>query len=82
MKPAPFEYVAPGSLRRAIQALAQAGDEGRILAGGQSLVPMMVFRLARPKLLVDINRIQKLAYIRKRNGALHIGALSAPLCLF
>ena len=76
MKPAPFEYIAPRSLRKAIQALAQAGDEGRILAGGQSLVPMMALRLARPKLLVDINRIQKLAYIRKRNGALYIGALT------
>jgi CO/xanthine dehydrogenase FAD-binding subunit len=73
MKPAPFEYEAPRSLDA---ALALLGDDAIALAGGQSLVPMMNFRLARPALLVDVNAIAELAYLRRSGGALRIGALT------
>jgi CO/xanthine dehydrogenase FAD-binding subunit len=73
MKPAPFEYEAPRSLDA---ALALLGDNAMALAGGQSLVPMMNFRLARPALLVDLNAIVGLAHLRRSGGALRIGALT------
>src|SRR5579871_2795525 len=76
MKPAQFEYFAPRSLDEALDLLAEHGDDGKILAGGQSLVPAMNFRLARPATLIDINRIAELDYVREQNGALHIGALA------
>lgn len=57
MKPSPFDYVAPTSLAEALDVLARDADETKVLAGGQSLIPMMNFRLARPERLVDINRI-------------------------
>lgn len=60
MKCAPFEYVLPGSVEEAVAALAAADGEGKILAGGQSLVPVMALRLARPAVLVDVNRIRGL----------------------
>lgn len=75
MKPAPFEYYAPDSLEEALELKAQHGDEGKALAGGQSLIPAMNFRVAQPTLLIDLNRINELRYIRK-NGALHIGAMT------
>lgn len=75
MKAAPFDYHAPGTLEEAVAALAQYGDEGKILAGGQSLVPMMAFRLARPAHLIDINRLARLSGIRQ-NGGLTLGALT------
>ena len=74
MKPPPFVYHVPTSLDDAHAVLAELGDEGRILAGGQSLIPLMNFRLARPSHLVDINRIAALAYIRREDGWLAIGA--------
>lgn len=74
MKPPPFTYHAVASTSEAVAALAQYKDEARVLAGGQSLVPLMNFRLARPAHLVDINRIADLNYIRRLNGALTIGA--------
>jgi CO/xanthine dehydrogenase FAD-binding subunit len=73
MKPAPFGYEAPRTLAA---ALALLGDDARVLAGGQSLVPIMNFRLARPGTLIDVNRIDELTYLRKRDGVLHIGALT------
>jgi CO/xanthine dehydrogenase FAD-binding subunit len=73
MKPAPFDYVAPRTLEEALGAL---GEDARVLAGGQSLVPMMNFRLARPEMLVDVNRIPRLAYLRRSGGVLRIGALT------
>jgi CO/xanthine dehydrogenase FAD-binding subunit len=73
VKPAPFRYEAP---RTVDDALGLLGDEAKVLAGGQSLVPMMNFRLARPATLVDINRVDELAYLRRRAGVLHIGALT------
>jgi CO/xanthine dehydrogenase FAD-binding subunit len=72
VKPAPFEYVAPRTVAEALEALA--GEDARVLAGGQSLVPLLNFRLARPARLVDINGIETLAYLRRSAGALHIGA--------
>jgi aerobic carbon-monoxide dehydrogenase medium subunit len=74
MKPPPFVYHAPTSLGEAHATLATLGDEARILAGGQSLVPLMNFRLATPAHLVDINRINELEYLRGENGWLAIGA--------
>jgi CO/xanthine dehydrogenase FAD-binding subunit len=71
VKPAAFAYEVP---RTVDAALALLGDDAKVLAGGQSLVPIMNFRLARPALLVDVNRISELAYVRRRDGTLRIGA--------
>lgn len=76
MKPAPFDYHAPVTLEAALALLETHGEEARILAGGQSLVPTMAFRMARPGVLIDINRIPSLAYARPEDGALRIGALA------
>ncbi len=77
MKPAPFDYVAPDSLEEALAVLAEHGDEAKILAGGQSLVPMMNFRLAQPALLADCNRLGSLDFIREGDGgSLRIGAMT------
>src|SRR5207253_4160335 len=73
MKPAPFEYAAPETLEEALELLA--GDDAKALAGGQSLVPLLNFRVARPRLLVDLNRIVALDGIRVENGTLFLGAL-------
>jgi len=75
MKPAPFDYVAPATLDDALGALATAGDDAKILAGGQSLIPMLALRLARPAVLVDINRLRGLDGIREASGILEVGAL-------
>jgi CO/xanthine dehydrogenase FAD-binding subunit len=72
VKPAPFEYVAPRTVQEALELLA--APDARVLAGGQSLVPLLNFRLARPERLVDINRIDELALLRRAGGVLHIGA--------
>jgi len=74
MFPAAFDYVSAGSTEEALAALAQHGSDARILAGGQSLIPAMRFRLARPSVLVDINRIANLVYINETSGELRIGA--------
>jgi carbon-monoxide dehydrogenase medium subunit len=76
MKPVPFEYYAPDSLEAALELKAQHGDEGKALAGGQSLIPAMNFRVAQPAVLIDLNRIAELRYITKPNGAVHIGAMT------
>lgn len=77
MKPAPFAYVAPDSLTAVLQALAEYGDEAKLLAGGQSLIPAMNFRLARPEVLVDVNPLDNLSFIRKTaDSQLAIGALT------
>ncbi|HET7295836.1 MAG TPA: xanthine dehydrogenase family protein subunit M [Gemmatimonadales bacterium] len=76
MKPAPFEYCAPGSLDEALALLAQHGGDAKPLAGGQSLIPAMNFRLARPAVLVDLNRISPLAYVRPESGGVAIGAMT------
>lgn len=76
MKPPPFDYFAPTSTEEAISLLAEFGEAAKILAGGQSLVPMLNFRLARPQVLVDINRIKDLSYISESEGGLRVGALT------
>lgn len=76
MKPAAFEYVVANSIDQAVAALAQAGGEAKILAGGQSLVPMLNFRLLRPAILVDINRIPGLAFIEDAGEVVKVGALT------
>lgn len=77
MKPVKFDYFAPVSLAEALGLLAQYGEDAKILAGGQSLMPMMNMRLVRPRVIVDINRIGEIAYISPgRDGVLAIGALT------
>lgn len=76
MYPPSFEYSAPGSLEEALGRLGELGEEARVLAGGQSLIPMMKLRLAAPAHLVDINRLGDLGYIRRENGHLAVGALA------
>ena len=80
MKPAPFRYLRAESLEEAVAALVEHGDEAKILAGGQSLVPMMNLRLAMPSVLVDINGVAELDGIRA-NGALEIGAATRQLAV-
>jgi carbon-monoxide dehydrogenase medium subunit len=75
MKPAPFDYVPARSAAEAVEALARHGGEAKVLAGGQSLVPMLNMRLARPAVLVDINSAGELDYLREADGALAVGAL-------
>ncbi len=74
MKPAPFTYHRASSAKEAVDMLAAAGDDGSVLAGGQSLVPLMNFRVAQPAHLVDINFVDELDYIRVDDGWLAIGA--------
>lgn len=77
MKPASFDYTAPQSLAEALALKAQHGDDAKFLAGGQSLIPAMNFRLAQAPLLLDLNGLRDLAYIRRaEDGGLHIGALT------
>lgn len=76
MKPAPFEYVAPESLEEMTSLLGEHGEVGKILAGGQSLGPLLNMRLASPEILIDINRVAELSYLRRRDGYLEVGALA------
>lgn len=76
MKPPPFLHLQPASIDEALSMLAEHAPDARVLAGGQSLVPMMNFRIARPTVLVDINRIPELAYIRDGGDSLLIGAMT------
>jgi carbon-monoxide dehydrogenase medium subunit len=75
MYPASFEYHAPASIEEALSLLERYGDEGKILAGGQSLIPLMKLRFASPRALVDLNRIEGLDSIGEDDGHLAIGAL-------
>jgi len=76
MIPPSFEYFRPKTIPEAIALLQQQGDEAKILSGGQSLIPMMKLRLARPACLIDINQIAGLAYIKEEGGYLKIGGLT------
>ncbi len=76
MKPAQFEYDDPQSLDEALDLLARHGDDCKVLAGGQSLVPLMNFRLARPARLIDINGVKSLSHITRDGGRLVIGAMT------
>jgi aerobic carbon-monoxide dehydrogenase medium subunit len=80
MIPPPFDYAAPASLSEAVSLLHQ-NSEAKILAGGQSLIPLMRFRLASPAFLIDINHLAQLDYIREENGWLKIGALTREVAL-
>lgn len=75
MKPPPFEYLSVTTLDEALAALAEGGDEAKILAGGQSLIPLMSMRLAHPTLLIDVNKVDELATIERVNGSLRVGAM-------
>ena len=74
--PGSFDYMVAHSVDEAVALLDQHGDEAKILAGGQSLIPLLRFRLARPSILIDINRIDGLEYIQETDGVLHIGAMT------
>jgi carbon-monoxide dehydrogenase medium subunit len=77
MKPPAFEYVVPDSVDAALSVLQEHGDEAKILAGGQSLIPAMNYRLVQPTMLVDINRLEELDYIKAdEDGGLKIGAMT------
>jgi len=77
MKPAPFEYYAPTTTEEAMALLAQHGYDAKVLAGGQSLIPTMNFRLAQPSVLIDLNNIPELFYIEPdKNGGVLVGAMT------
>ncbi|HMH50616.1 MAG TPA: xanthine dehydrogenase family protein subunit M [Candidatus Acidoferrum sp.] len=76
MKPPKFDYHAPASVDEALALLARYGGDAKILAGGQSLVPLLNFRLSRPAALIDLNRIPALAYIRAEDGEVRFGAMT------
>ena len=76
MKPARFDYVAPASVGAAVDALAAAHGEGRLLAGGQSLLPLLNFRMVRPGVIIDLNGIGELSFIEMRGDTVVIGALT------
>jgi aerobic carbon-monoxide dehydrogenase medium subunit len=76
VKPPRFDYHAPRSIDEAVGLLARYGGDAKVLAGGQSLMPMLNFRLTRPAALVDVNRIPELAYVREDDGALVFGAMT------
>jgi CO/xanthine dehydrogenase FAD-binding subunit len=76
MKPAVFEHVAPATIGEVLSLLSEHAPDGRILAGGQSLVPLMNFRLSCPSILIDLNNVEELAYIRDDGAALAIGAMT------
>ncbi|MEU4670553.1 xanthine dehydrogenase family protein subunit M [Amycolatopsis sp. NPDC023774] len=76
MIPAPFEYVAPSSVDEAVQALAAAGEDAKVLAGGQSLLPVLRMRLAAPTTLVDLRKLSELRGVREDGGDLVIGAMT------
>jgi len=76
MIPPAFEYLRPKTLPEAVAMLQQHGDDAKILSGGQSLIPMMKLRLARPSHLIDINRVSGLSYVKEEGGFLKIGGLT------
>ena len=80
MKPPVFDYIAATSIDMAVAALAEAGGEAKVLAGGQSLMPMLNFRLLRPSVLVDINRIPGLGFIEETPGQHPHRRADAALC--
>lgn len=76
MKPASFDYVAPTTLDQALEQLAEHGFDAKVIAGGQSLIPMMNFRLAQPSVLIDLNKIPELSYIKLEGDEIRIGAMT------
>ena len=76
MKPASFRYLAPRSEDELLVLLGEHGADARLLAGGQSLVPMMNFRVVSPAVIVDINHIKPLSFIKHASGGIDVGALT------
>lgn len=76
MKPAPFEYHVPHSIEEALELLKEHAQDAKLLAGGQSLVPAMNFRVVQPGRLIDLNRISELGYIREETNVIRIGAMT------
>src|SRR5258708_19089074 len=76
MKPAPVDYYAPTSVGEACSLLARYGSDAKLLAGGQSLVPLLSLRLAPPTVLIDLNSVPELAYIRADDGGVAISAIT------
>ncbi|MBI2202226.1 MAG: xanthine dehydrogenase family protein subunit M [Armatimonadetes bacterium] len=76
MKPAPFRYAAPDTVAETLGLLRSYGQDGKLLAGGQSLVPLLNMRLARPSVIIDLNRILELSYIKEDNGEIAVGAMT------
>ena len=76
MKPAPFKYFAPSTIDEALAHLAEYGYDAKILAGGQSLIPTMNFRMAQPTVLIDLNNISELFYVKNESDGLRIGAMT------
>jgi CO/xanthine dehydrogenase FAD-binding subunit len=81
MKPPIFDYIAPTSIEAAVAALTEAEGEAKVLAGGQSLMPMLNFRLLRPSILVDVNRIAGLSFIAETPDSIRVGALTRHFAL-
>jgi carbon-monoxide dehydrogenase medium subunit len=75
VKPPPFLYLRPETLDEALTQLAEHGDEAKVLAGGQSLVPLLNFRLARPTVLIDLNLVRELTQLGREDGVLRVGAM-------
>lgn len=76
MKPAPFEYHIPESIEQALSLLQEYGSEAKLLAGGQSLVPAMNFRVVQPSVLIDLNRVAELSHVREDGAVLRLGAMT------
>lgn len=76
MKPAPFEYFIPDSIEQALELMHEHGDGAKILAGGQSLVPAMNFRIHQPGVLIDLNRVPELGYIHEDGNVIRVGAMT------
>jgi CO/xanthine dehydrogenase FAD-binding subunit len=76
MKPAAFDYIAPDSLEAAVEALVAANGDGKVLAGGQSLMPLLNFRMSRPAVVVDLMHIPEMSFIELRENTVAIGALT------
>jgi carbon-monoxide dehydrogenase medium subunit len=81
MKPASFDYYAPTTVDDVMALLKRHGSDARLLAGGQTLLPMMNFRLAAPEVVIDLNRIPELAFIQESGGQVHIGAMTRQRAL-
>jgi carbon-monoxide dehydrogenase medium subunit len=77
MKPAPFEYFDPRTVEEAVSLLREHGEDAKILAGGQSLMPLLSMRMARPEVLIDLSRVAGLDYIRESGDAIAVGAMTS-----
>ena len=76
MKPPPFEYVRPSTLAEAVDRLASSGDDAKLLAGGQSLIPLLNFRLAAPSVLIDLNGVNELSFVEVGKDRLRVGSMT------